>query len=118
MTRSLILLATIVSVGGLAATPLPARAQSFISGAQLARACSSHAPADENACNGYIGGSLDEVAGNAELKTAICPPAGIKLVMLREAMGKFAQQHPDEAKGSGTALVHAMIKTTYPCHAR
>ena len=95
-----------------------AHAQAFISGTQLARACNSHTPADENACNGYIAGSLDEVAANAELKAAICPPAGTKLSVLREALGKFGQQRPDEAKGSGIALVHAMIKTNYPCPAK
>ena len=49
-------------------------AQAFVTGAQLARTCASHTPTDENACNGYIAGALDEVAANAELRAAVCPP--------------------------------------------
>ncbi len=118
MTLSRRLLAAAFVVAALAAVPGIARAQAFISGAQLARACGSHAPTDENACNGYIAGALDEVAANAELKAAICPPAGTKLSVLRDALGKFGQQRPDDAKGSGIALLHAMIKATYPCPAK
>ena len=106
------------TLAGLAALAPQGRAQTFISGAQLAKACSSRAPADENACNGYLAGTLDQVAANAELKATICPPAGTKLMVLREAMAKFARERPDETRGSGIALVQAMIKTNYPCPAK
>ena len=109
-------LAVAVALTGLAASiPMRAHAQAFIGGTQLARACASHTAADENACNGYIAGALDEVAANPALKAEICPPAGTKLSVLRAALGKFGQQRPEEARGSGIALVHAMIKANYPC---
>jgi hypothetical protein len=102
---------------GFAALPGTAHAQAFISGTQLAKACASRTPADENACNGYIAGSLDEVAANSDLRTTICPPAGTKLSVLRLALAKYGAGNQADTKGSGIALVHAMIKATYPCPA-
>ena len=100
----------------LAALAVPAaRAADFISGAQLARACSSRAPVDTGACDGFIAGALDEVVGNSELRATICPPPSTKLSVLRESMGRYAQQHGDETRGSGVSLLHAMMKATYPC---
>jgi hypothetical protein len=102
---------------GVTALPSGAHAQAFISGTQLAKACASHTPADENACNGYIAGSLDEVAVNTDLRATICPPAGTKLSVMRMALAKYGAQNQADTKGSGIALVHAMIKATYPCPA-
>ena len=95
--------------------PSPSRAQFFVSGSQLTTACASRAVADERSCSGYIAGALDEVVANAELKAAICPPANIKLGVLREAVAKYGKDKPDDTKGSGIALLHAMLKATYPC---
>ena len=103
----------LASAGCLA--PVPSRAQFFISGSQLAAACASRAVPDERSCSGYIAGALDEVVSNAELKAAVCPPANAKLGALREALAKFGKDKPDETKGSGVALVQAMLKATYPC---
>ena len=96
-------------------TPVAGHAQFFISGAQLATACASHGLADERSCSGYIAGALDEVVANPELKATICPPANTKLGTLREAVARFGKDKPDEAKGSGVAMLHAMLKATYPC---
>ena len=110
------LVLTAVSLVALhAVVPRPSHAQSFITGSQLAIACASRAVADERSCSGYIAGALDEVVGSAELKATICPPANTKLGALREAVAKFGKDKPDEAKGSGVALLHAMLKANYPC---
>ena len=110
-----LVLAAAAGLAGVALAPAPGHAQSFVTGSQLASACASRAVADERSCSGYIAGALDEVVSNAELKAAICPPANIKLGVLREAVARFGKDKPDEAKGSGVALLHAMLKATYPC---
>ncbi len=108
--------AAIVSAGlaGLA-VPSQAQAQFFITGSQLAKACASHATRDESACDGYIAGALDVVQATPDLKAQICPPAKVKLSTLREAVGNYGQRKPDDAKGSGIALIQAMLKANYPC---
>jgi hypothetical protein len=92
-----------------------ARAGDFISGGQLAHACASRAPVGSGSCDGFIAGALDEVAGNTELRSTICLPPGTKLSAVREALGRFGQQHADDTRGSGVALLHAMLKANYPC---
>ena len=114
MTRFRLFLAAASCLAG-AGVLAPAHAQSFVTGSQLATACASRAVPDERSCSGYIAGALDEVVASPELKAAVCPPASIKLGALREAVAKFGKDKPDEAKGSGVALVHAMLKATYPC---
>ena len=106
------------ALAGLAGMTVPARAADFISGVQLAHACASRAPVDSGSCDGFIAGALDEVVGNAELRSTICPPAGTKLSVLREALGRYGQQHADDTHGSGVALLHAMLKANYPCPAK
>ncbi len=101
---------------GLAAAPDEAHADAFITGSQLAKACTSRAPADEQACDGYIAGVLDDATAAGDPKSGICTlPSGTKLVAVRGALGKFVQQKPEETKGSGLALVRAMMKADYPC---
>ena len=114
MTRVPMLLAGI-GIAAIGISAAPVHAQSFITGSQLAHACGSHTPADENACNGYIAGVLDDVASNPEAKAALCPPSSVKLSALRMALGKFAEQKPEETKGGGISLVKAMLKANYPC---
>ena len=91
-----------------------ARAQTWVSGSQLAQACASHTPTGERDCDGYIAGVLDTVSHTPALKGTVCPPANTKLGALREALGKFGQQRPGETKGSGVELVENMIKTSSP----
>lgn len=93
----------------------PAWAGDFISGTQLARACASTAAGDKAACDGYIAGALDVVLNTAELKNTVCPPSGVKLSALREAVGRFGQLHTEDTKNGGIPLLHAMMKATYPC---
>ena len=114
MVRLLVALAAVC----LAAAPLGARAQAFVTGAQLTKACSGRAPADLFSCDGYIAGTLDTVREMPELKDKVCPPSNTRLAVLREALGRFGQQRPTEAGGPGTALVVAFIKTMYPCPAK
>ena len=110
---------TVAALGCLALAagfaPSAARAESFVTGSQLASACASHVTADERSCSGYIAGALDEVVETPDSKAGICPPAKTKLGVLREAVAKFGKEQPDAAKGSGVALVHAMLKANYPC---
>jgi hypothetical protein len=98
--------------------PGAAHAQAFITGSQLAHACASHAPRDESACDGYIAGALDTVVTTPALKATLCPPPHVKLSALREALGHYGEQKPDDAKGSGLALIQAMLKANYPCPAK
>ena len=95
----------------------PARAADFVSGSMLAHACGSRLPTDLSSCDGYLAGVLDTVTGSSALENRMCPPAGTKLSVLREALGRFGQQHADAAHGSGVALVYAMMKADYPCPA-
>lgn len=117
MIRSLTLVFVVACAVWFGST-LPARAADFIDGAQLARACASKAPSDSAACGGYVAGALDEVIGSADLRAKICPPPATKLSVLREALGRYGQQHPDQTKGSGIALLHAMMTADYPCPAK
>ena len=94
-----------------------ARAQSWVTGSQLAHACAGHTPKDMSDCDGYVAGVLDTVGTTPALKGTVCPPANTKLGALREALGKFGQQRPAETKGSGVELVESMMKTNYPCPA-
>ncbi len=114
MTRYLLSAAALAGLATVASLA-PARAADFISGSQLARACNGRSPADSGSCDGYIAGALDEVAGNSELRSTICPPQNTKLSALRESLARYSQQHADDAKGSGVSLVHAMLKANYPC---
>ena len=107
--------AAAVVVAGLAVLPSSSRAQGFVSGAQLTKACNGRSPQDVNSCDGYIAGVLDAIREVAELKDKICPQSGVKLSALREALGKFGQLHPDDAKGPGSMLVANFIKANYPC---
>ena len=100
------------------AAPRPSHAQAFISGAQLARTCVSRAVPDENACSGYVAGALDVIAGTPDLRKTICPPNNTKLVVLREAVGRFGQQSPNDTKGTGVDLIIAMLAANYPCQAK
>ncbi len=109
MLRPLLLLA------GLAALPSLAHAQAFISGRQLATACASRALNDERSCDGYVAGALDVIAEAPELKGKVCPPDNMKLGAMRELVGRFGQQHPDDARGSGVALVVAAVRANHPC---
>ncbi len=95
----------------------PAHADPFITGTQLAKACASRNPTDEQACIGYIAGVLDDATDNAS--SGICTlPRGTKLSAMRTAMAKFAEQKPEETKGSGLSLVKALMKAYYPCPAK
>ena len=114
MTRSH-LLAAACALACLAALPSRAQAQAFVSGAQLTKACSGRTPADTFSCDGYIAGVLDSIRDQPEFNGKICPPSNTKLGVLREALGKFGQQRPEEAKGPGPGLIVSFIKTTYPC---
>ena len=114
MIRSLLPAAALAALLGVA-TPQTALAGDFVSGSQLARACSGRSPTELSSCDGYIAGALDEVVGNSELRSTICPPANTKLAVLRESLARYGQQHADDAKGSGVSLLHAMLKATYPC---
>ena len=121
MTRACLLPATIAFSGALAgmmSLPLPVQAQAFVSGSQLSRACSGRAGPAASSCDGYIAGALDAIRDTPELKDKLCPPSGVKLSVLREALGKYGQLHPDDAKGPGVALVAAFIRSTYPCSAK
>ena len=118
MIRSLAFVAALAAAAGLAAWPQSGRAQAFVSGAQLTKACSGRLPADLFSCDGYIAGTLDYVRETPELKDKVCPPSGTKLAALREALGRYGQQRPSEANGPGVALVVSFIKTTYPCPAK
>ena len=109
MLRPFLLLA------GLAALPSLAHAQAFISGRQLATACASHALNDERSCDGYVAGALDVMAEAPELKGKVCPPENTKLGAMRELVGRFGQQHPDDTRGSGVALVVAAVRANHPC---
>ena len=114
MRLSFAILGALAMAAPIAASP--AHAQAFINGSRLATACAArNNAAEENACNGYLAGTLDAIASNPELKSAVCPPPGVKLVALREAMGKFGQSKPEATKGSGVDLVIAMVKANYPC---
>ena len=113
MVRSL--LSASMLVGLMSYASLPVYAADFISGSQLAHACSGRSPADSGSCDGYIAGALDEMVGNSELRSTICPPPSTKLSVLRESLARYSQQHGDEAKGSGISLLHAMLKANYPC---
>jgi hypothetical protein len=114
MTRSQILLAA-CGLAGIAGLPLHAKAQAFVSGSQLTRACSGRSPVEQNSCDGYIAGVLDTVRDLPDANGKVCPPTNTKLSVMREALGRFGQQRSEEARGPGTALVVAFIKTTYPC---
>jgi hypothetical protein len=114
--RSLLSAAALAAI--VVTTASAARAADFISGVQLAHACASRAPVDSGSCDGFIAGALDEVVGNAELRSTICPPAGTKLSVLREALGRYGEQHANDTHGSGVALLHAMLKANYPCPAK
>ena len=116
MTRSITLIAGL----GLASLALPsgAHAQAFVTGAQLTRACNGRTPAETFSCDGYIAGTLDAVRDSPEYKDKLCPPNGVKLSVMRGALGKFGQLHPDDAKGPGVALVAAFIKSNFPCPAK
>jgi hypothetical protein len=48
----------------------------------------------------------------------MCLPAHTKLGALRDALGRYGEQKPDDAKGSGVALIQAMLKANYPCPAK
>ncbi len=98
--------------------PAAVRAQAFVSGSQLTRACNGRSPVDSNSCDGYIAGALDTMREQPDLKGKLCPPSGVRLSAMREALGKFGVQRPEEARGPGTALVASFIKTTYPCPAQ
>ncbi len=106
------------SLGLAMASPGRAHSETFITGSQLAHACVSHAPRDESACDGYIAGALDTVVTTPSLKAAMCLPAHTKLGALRDALGRYGEQKPDDAKGSGVALIQAMLKANYPCPAK
>ncbi len=94
----------------------PSHADPFITGTQLAKACASRNPTDEQACVGYIAGVLDDATAGDDAKSGICTlPRGIKLSAMRTAMAKFAEQKPEETKGSGLSLVKALMKANYPC---
>ncbi len=109
----------VLIVLGCLAVGLPrlGRAQEFVTGAQLAQACSSRYPTGMRDCDGYIAGVLDTVASAPELKGKLCPPAHTRLGSLREAVGTFGQQHPEATKGSGVALLQATMKAMFPCPA-
>ena len=115
MIRPLILLAGLAALPSLA--PFSAHAQAFISGRQLAGACASRAPNDERSCDGYVAGALDVIAEAPELKGKVCPPENTKLGAVRELVGRFGQQHPEEAGGSGVGLVVAAVRASHPCPA-
>jgi hypothetical protein len=38
--------------------------------------------------------------------------------VLREALGRYGEQHANDTHGSGVALLHAMLKANYPCPAK
>ena len=114
MLRPLLLLAGLAALPSFA-LPNPAHAQAFISGRQLAGACASRAPNDERSCDGYVAGALDVIAEAPELKGKVCPPDNMKLGAVREMVGRFGQQHPDDARGSGVALVVAAVRANHPC---
>jgi hypothetical protein len=85
----------------------------------LAKACASRNPADGQACDGYIAGVLDDATAADDGKSGICTlPRGTKLSAMRVAMAKFAEQKPEETKGSGLSLVRALMKANYPCPAK
>ncbi len=111
-------IALVAIVAGLAALPSPSRAQGFVSGAQLTKACNGRTSQDVNSCDGYIAGVLDAIRETPELKDKVCPQSGVRLSALREALGKFGQLHPDDAKGPGSMLVANFIKANYPCAAK
>ncbi len=111
----MIRLLTLTAALAIAALPSPGRAQAYISGDRLLRACNGHSPADENSCDGYIAGALDAVRDSPEYKGKVCPPSNTRLSVMRVALARFGQQRPDEARGPGVALVISFIKTTYPC---
>ncbi len=99
------------AVLGLVLLSGPAHADAFISGTQLAKACASHNPTDEQACDGYIAGVLDDATAADDGKSGICTlPHGTKLSAMRAGIAKFAAQKPEEAKGSGLSLVKALMK--------
>ncbi len=84
----------------------------------LTKACTSRSASESSLCDGYIAGALDTVSAGSEFRGSICVPPATKLAVLREAMAKYAPGHVDEAKGSGVALLAAMIKANYPCPAK
>ena len=100
------------------ATPCLARDGDFASGAMLTKACTSRNVGENSLCDGYIAGALDTVAAGHEFRGSICVPPSTKLSALRESMAHYAPGHVDEAKGSGVALLAAMIKANYPCAAK
>ena len=112
------LLAGVALMAMAAGAAWPAHAGEWVTAAQLARACSGHSPTDEHDCDGYLAGVLDTMAAAPSLSNGVCPPAHTKLGALREALGRFAQQRPEAARGSSLELVQGMIKTNYPCPAQ
>ena len=112
MVRSFVVLGLLVI-----ALPRLGHAQEFVTGAQLAQACDSRYPTGMRDCDGYIAGVLDTVASAPELKGKLCLPPHSRLGSLREAVGTYGQQHPEATKGSGVALLQAMMKVMFPCPA-
>ncbi len=105
----------LILLGALAA-PLGAHAQTFISGADLAKACAPNSR-ESASCTAFIAGAMDEADTTPELKGKVCLPAGTKLKVLRESVASFVAERPDAAKGSGVALVNAMVSSHFPCKA-
>lgn len=96
------------------ALPSGARAQAFISGAELAKACAPSSR-ESASCTAFIAGAMDEVAATPELKAKVCLPAGTKLKTLREGLASYVTEHPDAARGTGVELVNAMVVSHFPC---
>ncbi len=98
------------------ASPLAAHAQTFISGSELVKACAVGSR-EPQSCNAFIAGALDEVTTVQELKGKVCLPSGTKLRTLREDVVSFAAERPETTRGSGVAMLNAMVSSRFPCRA-
>jgi hypothetical protein len=95
----------------------PAQAYpSFKTGQALSVDCGPRAAGPPSAaCVDYIQGVSDSLTLLAP--TRYCPPAGVTVGRVTDAVRTFLEQHPEKRDYSAASTVTLALMTTYPCGA-
>ena len=86
-------------------------AASFLSGADLLRACTSAEAIDRGDCYGYIAGVADTLAGKAAGSSRACVASGVSRGEIRDAVVAYLQERRALERNASDGVAAALARS-------